>query len=299
MDSSSQIRQFGYTDVLGWSYSRYSTFSSCKRQYYYEKYAKYDVAGDLMQIRKLAQLTTVPLEIGNISHKILRTLLKRLQRTSVEIDPERFFDYAYREAYSIFRSKLFDEVYYGVREAIDFENEIYEPVRQALENFLRSERLPWLFEEALVTKDDWVIEPDGFGELRIDGLKAYCKVDFLFPIGDELHILDWKTGKEDFKKHHVQLRGYAYWAHYHFEKEYSLIETTVAHLLPTYNEHPQRINEYDIEDFSSVVRSQTEEMYAYCAEPELNIPLPKEEFRMTPHENFCKTCKFRELCDRR
>ena len=91
--SDAVIRQFGYTDVLGWSYSRYSTFSSCKRQYYYEKYAKYDVAGDLMQIRKLAQLTTVPLEIGNISHKILRTLLKRLQRTSAEIDLERFFDY--------------------------------------------------------------------------------------------------------------------------------------------------------------------------------------------------------------
>ena len=112
--------------MLGWSYSRYSTFQSCKRQYYYEKYAKYDVAGDLIQTRKLAQLTTVPLEIGNISHKILRTLLKRLQKTSAEIDPERFFDYAHREAFAIFRSKLFDEVYYGVRDEIDFENEIYE-----------------------------------------------------------------------------------------------------------------------------------------------------------------------------
>jgi hypothetical protein len=152
------------------------------------------VAGDLMQIRKLSQLTTVPLEIGNISHKILRTLLKRLQRTSAEIDPERFFDYAYREAHSIFRSKLFDEVYYGVRDEIDFENEIYEPVRAGLANFLQSERLQWLFEEALVTKDDWVIEPDGFGEFRIEGLKAYAKVDFIFPIGEELLILDWMTG---------------------------------------------------------------------------------------------------------
>jgi predicted RecB family nuclease len=257
------------------------------------------VAGDLIQIKKLAQLTTVPLEIGNISHKILRTLLKRLQRTSAEIDLEKFFDYAHREAYAIFRSKLFDEVYYRIRDEIDFENEIYEPVRAGLENFLRSERLEWLFEEALVTKADWVIEPDGFGEFRMEELKAYAKVDFIFPIGDELHILDWKTGKEDYKKHSIQLRGYAYWANFHLEKEYSQIDTTIAHLLPEYKENSQRINEYDIEDFSSVVRSQTEEMYGYCAEPELNIPLPKDEFRMTPHENFCKTCKFRELCDRR
>lgn len=297
--SEQVIRQFGYTDVLGWSYSRYSTFKSCKRQYYYEKYAKYDVAGDLMQIRKLAQLTNVPLEIGNITHKILQTLLRRLQKSDDDIDPERFFDYAHRVAESIFRSKLFDEVYYEAREAIDFENEIYEPVRQALENFLRSDRLRWIFEEALVTKDEWVIEPEGFGELRIEGLKAYCKVDFLFPIGDEMYILDWKTGKEDYKKHRVQLHGYAYWANYHFEKEFPLIEATVAHLLPVYKEHSQRINEFDVQEFSDVVKGQTEEMYGYCAEPELNIPLPKQEFPMTPHENFCKTCKFRELCDRR
>src|SRR5688572_9956879 len=143
-----------------------------------------------MQIRKLSQLTTVPLEIGNISHKILRTLLKRLQRTSAEIDIEKFFDYAHREAYAIFQSKLFDEVYYAVRDEIDFENEIYEPVRVGLANFLGSKRLEWIFEEALVTKDDWVIEPEGFGEFRMEDLKAYAKVDFIFPIGDELHILD-------------------------------------------------------------------------------------------------------------
>lgn len=297
--SERAVRQFGFTDALGWSYSRYATFQACKRQYFYEKYAKYDLEFDLLRIKTLSKLTTVPLEIGNISHKVLRTLLQRLQRSSDDIDLELFFDYAHREAYEIFRSKVFDEVYYGVREEIDFENEIYEPVRMALQNFLQSERLGWLFEEALVTRSEWIIEPPGFGELRIDGLKAYCKVDFAFPIGDEIHIVDWKTGKEDFPKHLTQLRGYAYWAHFHFEKSYPLIETTIAHLLPDYRERTQRINEYDIEDFSSIVRAQTEDMYQFCGEPDLNIPLPKQEFQMTPHENFCKTCKFRELCGRR
>jgi hypothetical protein len=292
------IRQFGYTDILGWSYSRYSAFQSCKRQYFYEKYAKYDLKESLLKIRALAELTSVPLEIGNISHKVLKTLFDRLRRTSEPIDEERFRDYAHREALAIFKSKTFDDIYYGKREEIDFESEIFEAVWAGLANLLQSDRLRWILEEALVTKDDWVIEPNGYGEFRIDGLKAYCKVDFTFPIGDELYIIDWKTGKEDYRKHSTQLRGYAYWANYHFEKDYSLIETTIAHLLPEYKEHSQRVNEYDIEDFSNVVRSQTEEMYHYCAEPELNIPLPKEEFKMTAHVNFCKTCKFRELCDR-
>ena len=298
MDEQPRIREFGYTDTLGWSYTRYTSFQSCKRQYFYDKYAKYDLQHNLLKIKALAQLTSVPLEIGNICHKLLKTLLDRLRRTSEPIDRERFFDYARREAASILKSKTFEDVHYGVRDEVDFETEIYAPVQMALENFLASDRLKWLFEEALVYKDDWIIEPHGFGEFRIDAMKAYCKVDFLFPIGDELYIIDWKTGKEDYRKHSIQLRGYAYWANFHLKKDYSLIETTIAHLLPEYKENSIRVNEYDIEDFSDVVKVQTEEMHRYCADAELNVPLPKEDFRMTDHVNFCKTCKYRELCGR-
>jgi hypothetical protein len=294
-----RIREFGFTDVLGWSYTRYTTFQSCKRQYFYDKYAKFDLDHNFVKIKALGQLTSVPLEIGSITHKLIKTLLDRLKRTSDPIDRDRFFDYSRREAESIFRTKDFEDLYYGTRERIDFETEIFEPVRMALENFLASERLQWIFEEALVYKDDWIIEPHGYGEFRIDKLKAYCKVDFLFPIGDELYIIDWKTGKEDYRKHFIQLRGYAYWANFHLQKDYSLIETTIAHLLPEYKERSIRVNEYDIEDFADVVKTQSEDMYRYCADIELNVPLAKEDFSMTEHLNFCKTCKYRELCDRR
>lgn len=292
------IREFGYTDTLGWSYTRYSTFQSCKRQYYFEKYAKYDLDNNLFKINSLKKLTTVPLEIGDTSHKLIKTLLDRLKRSAEKINVERFHDYARREAFTLFQSRTFEDVYYGSREEIDFETEIFEPVWKGMENLLRSDRMQWLFEEALVSKDDWIIEPPGYGEFRIDSLKAYCKVDFLFPIGDELHIIDWKTGKQDYRKHSTQLRGYAYWANFHLQKDYSLIETTIAHLLPEYKESSARLNEYDIEDFADVVRSQTDDMYAFCADAELNVPLSKDAFAMTEHVNFCKKCKFRELCER-
>jgi len=47
------------------------------------------------------------------------------------------------------------------------------------------------------------------------------------------------------------------------------------------------------------VKDQTDQMYEFCEVPELNIPLPKERFPMTQVVNFCKSCKYRELCDRR
>ena len=58
------------------------------------------------------------------------------------------------------------------------------------------------------------------------------------------------------------------------------------------------LNEYDLDDFTMRVREQTDAMHEYCEVPELNIPLPKEKFEMTPLVNFCKTCRYRELCER-
>jgi hypothetical protein len=295
-----QLRRFEFTDILGWSYSRFATFQQCKRKYFYEYYAKRDIE-NVAKIRVLRELTTVPLEVGNISHKLIQTLLKRLQKTSEEIDLEKFYDYAQRTTMDICREKVFEDVYYQKRDRIDFETEIFGQVSQAMKNFLTSERLQWLFEEALVTNADWIVELDDrskYGECRINDLKAYCKVDFMFPIDEGLHIIDWKTGKEDYAKHSLQLRGYAGWANFQFGTDYSLIRTTIAYLLPEYNETSVVLNEYDIDDFARQVKEQTDLMYEFCEVPELNIPLPKERFEMTQVVNFCKSCKYRELCDR-
>ena len=295
-----RLRKFEFTDILGWSYSRYATFQQCKRKYYYEYYRKRDIA-NLSKIAALKELTTVPLEIGNISHKLIQALLSRLQKSADVIDREKFYDYARRLTHDVCGAKHFEDVHYGVRDSINFDTEIFEPVMVAMKNFLESDRLQWLFEEALVSKEDWIIEfeeNNRFGECRIDNQKAYCKVDFLFPVDGRLHIIDWKSGKEDYAKHSVQLRGYAGWANFQFGTDLSMISTTIAYLLPEYKETTVVLNEYDIDDFAMRVREQTDAMHEYCEVPELNIPFPKERFELTPLANFCKTCKYRELCQR-
>ena len=297
---AAKLRAFEYTEVLGWSYSRYDTFEQCKRMYYYQYYGKRDMEHDIHKINFLKNLTSLPLEIGSITHNVIQRLLKRLQKTDDPINLEKFFDYAEKETLNTCSQKNFEELYYKQRDSIDFKLEVYTEVSKALENFLQSDRMQWLLEEALAYKDEWLIEfaNDYYGECRIDKLKAYCKVDFMFPIEDELHIIDWKTGKEDYRKHSTQLHGYAGWANFHFDKDFTEIKTTIAYLLPEYKEKSVEITEFHIDDFTERVRSQTDEMYSYCSEPELNIPLTKEMFKMTPSVNFCKYCKFRELCDR-
>ena len=295
-----QLKRYPYTDILGWSYSRYDTFKQCKRKYYYTYYGKYDL-DNFYKINKLKGLTTVPLEIGNVTHKLIQTILRRIRQSFEPIDHDKLYDYAKRQTFIICETKTFEDIYYQKRSQIDVENEIFGPVADALMNLVTSPRMDWMFEEALLSKDDWIIELSDehkYGECRIDDLKAYCKVDFMFPIDDELHIIDWKTGKPSYAKHATQLRGYAGWAICQFDVPLEQVKTTVAHLLPEYTENELTFNEYDLEQFVSDVRSQTDEMYSYCEVFETNKPKRKDEFPMTQHVNFCKTCQFRELCDR-
>lgn len=297
------MRNFEYTKILGWSVSRYDTFSTCRRQYYYQYYGKFDREYTQLEINVLKNLTTLPLEIGNVTHGVFATLLNRIKKTSEAIDEERFFEFARNAAREKTARKEFAETYYGDLRKIDVETDVIPRVELSLANFLASERFKWLFNEAASSKDRWIVEPPGFGECRIDGLKVYCKVDFLFPVADKLVILDWKTGKptvpragEALDKHAQQLRGYMIWTHFQFDQDYAKIQPIVAYLVPEYSEREVALSEFDIGEFSTIIRTQTDEMYAFCEDVEENIPKPKYEFEMTTNSSACRYCNFRELC---
>lgn len=296
------IRKFEFTPILGWSVSRWDTFSACRRQYYYQYYTKVEGGRDrenFLTLKALKDLTSIPLEIGNVTHKIIEILLKRMQKTTKPIDMRRFDDFVRENTKRIVESKNFSEIYYEELEAIDPQVQILPKVSEALKNLLGGGRIEWLAEKAVESKDQWIIDPEGYGECRIGGQKAYCKVDFMFPVGDELHILDWKTGKKDDKKHGRQLRGYVTWAYFHFGVAAEKIVPTVAYLIPEYKERSIKVNEFDVEAFAEQIREETEEMYDYCEDIEQNTPLAKSEFPMTENLKLCSFCNFRELCGRR
>ena len=289
------LKKFDFTSILGWSVSRYDLFQTCKRKYYYNYYAKYDPFIPRQKIDQLKSMTSIPLEVGNIVHDVNKVLLERLKKTEQEIDKERFFDYIRRKTADYCNSKQFAEIYYGEIDNLNMP-EITDKVQASLGNFLNSDRFEWLFDVALKTKGIWIIEPPGYGETRIDGMKAYCKVDFLFPVEDMLYIIDWKTGKADPDKHKKQLIGYTTWASFHFNHEPDKIYPIVAYLFPKYNELNVEVNEFDIEEFSNRVKEETDEMYEFCSVVEENIPKDKEIFSKTTFTRLCDYCNFRGLC---
>lgn len=289
------IKRFGFTPILGWSVSRYDKFLSCKRRYYYDYYAKYDKVYQRKQIEKLKKLTSIPLEIGNTVHQVIKVLLDRLLKSEEVVNVARFLDFTKRKTEENCCSKTFAEVYYNEVNGINAD-ELLDKVQDALNNFLKSERYNWLTTKALSNKTDWIIEPPGYGEARLSGMKIYCKVDFLFPVGDAIYIIDWKTGKRDEEKHKKQLLGYVSWASFHLDKDPIKIIPTIAYLKPSYEEVQMKFNEYDIQNFAIQIKEETEEMYSLCSNIEENIPRDKEEFTKTTNIKVCDYCNYRELC---
>jgi CRISPR/Cas system-associated exonuclease Cas4 (RecB family) len=240
-------------------------------------------------------MTSVPLETGNIVHDVLEAFLRRLQKSDSNIDEKKFFSYARQKLEEYFTRKTFIEVYYKRVESIDIEA-AYSRVEICLNNFMQSPIYTWLFMKAMLNKEDWLIEPEGYGETRLNNLKAYCKMDFLFPVDGHIHILDWKTGKKDEYKHKKQLIGYAAAANANFNIPRKDIFPKIVYVHPVFEELEFSISESDFDDFFASVKTQTEEMQSFCANAEKNIPLPITSFPQTPSPGVCRNCNYQELC---
>ena len=291
-----EMKRYAYTPVLGWSFSRYETFSNCKRKYFYNYYGKHDTEFNIEKIEFLKGLTSIPFEIGTISHDVIEVVLKRLLKTTGPIDRKKFELYLEKHILTKL-AKNFFETYYGGLEKIELD-QLLDKTKRCLKNFLASNRFEWIRDIAIVEKDNWLIEPPGYGESRLDEMKLYCKVDFLTPLDGKIVILDWKTGKKNEEKHSKQLVGYASWALHNMDMEAPEIEPIMVYLFPEYDEITINVNEHNLKEYKEIMIMQTREMYSYCSDYEENQPLAKEEFPMVEDTKSCKYCNYKELCGR-
>ncbi len=290
-----EYKKYPFSSIPGWSISRYETFDKCKRQYYYQYYSKHvkDVPG--YKINKLKNLTSEPLESGKVVHDVIEKFLERLRKSTSDINTEKFYKYAYSLLENRFSKNTFLETYYNFKEKPDYEKS-WNRVKKCLDNFIKSPVYNWIFMKAVTNREDWLIEPGGYGETRLNGIKAYCKMDFLFPVDGEVFILDWKTGKKDEYKHTQQLLGYAAATSNNFNIPEEKISPSIVYLYPEFSELVVDITKGKLDSFFKTIQQQYNEILSYCSDPENNIPLNIENFQGSPSPYLCRNCKFQEIC---
>ena len=288
------MKKFPFTSILGWSSSRYDVFSTCKRKYYYRYYAKHDMDFALDQINRLKQLTTIPLTVGSIAHDVIETLLKRLQKSDADIDASRLKGHIAKMVEDTIQKSEFFEIYYQKQEELDKESMV-EAIYKCLQLFIESDRYAWINQQPMEQRHQWVIEPPGFGETRINDLKAYCKVDCMIPTEEGVFIFDWKTGKNDVVKHRKQLIGYSLYAHNNFGHPEKDIRAFVVYLKGVFDEAELELQEGEVKQFYVTLANDTTEMQSYCTDVNKNTPRRKDEFEMID-SGLCAYCEFKELC---
>ena len=289
------IKSYPFTSILGWSASRYDTFNYCKRRYYYSYYAKFDQDIGKELIAKFKSMTSAALEVGIITHDIISAILQRVAKSTDPIDQNRLEAKVKIAVEETLRNKVMMEYFYGQRGEVRFD-ELFEPVMQSVTNFLNSDRFAWASGLDDSLRKLWVIEPEGFGETRLGGLKAYCKVDFMLFDGGKVYVLDWKTGKPDALKYTRQMIGYSLYAKEVTGLDLDHIQPTLAFLRDEYAEIAVEVKESDAAKFQEQVKLESQEMFDMTIDRDGNIPKEKSEFPMTENYMRCKLCEFRRLC---
>ncbi len=289
-------RKYLFTPILGWSVSRYEKFETCKRQYWYDYYAKkYDKEVSPQKLDFLKSLTSTHLEIGNLVHDAIAVQLHRLKKNAPPQDTSEVLNYSRYMVDRAILSKTFLEVYYKQHEQIDADD-LKDRVETCLKNLFQSHWYKWLAEDVSHQRSGWIIEPNDFGEVRINGLKAYCKVDFLFPTAEgNLYILDWKTGKIDREKHRRQMTGYVLYGKDIFNVVATQVKPVVVYLSGSCEELEHSFTQSDLDEFAEQIHRETQEMYQYCENIEENIPKPKDFFPKQARR-LCAYCNYQELC---
>ena len=228
---------------------------------------------------------------------VLAAVLKRLLTRREPIDQDRFRVYVSKAIEKELKAcSGLVEVYYGEREPVAAPD-LQPSVLACMVPFLDSDRYRWL-QEQLGEDPPFLIEPPGYGEARLQGLKIYAKVDALLQTPTETVILDWKSGRKDPVKHLRQLVGYAAWAEHTLPVEAGRIRCIAAYLQPTYAEVEAQPSRAELDALATEVGGEIAQMLLLCADPERNLPLEKEAFPLTENLGFCRHCAFRELCDR-
>jgi hypothetical protein len=291
------LKKYPFSSILGWSASRYDSLNYCKRRYFYNYYSKYDREHGKDLISKLRAMPNLALETGSIAHDIIARIIKKIAASKKPVSTDHIEQAVRKMAQESLSSKAMMEVYYGERPNIATE-ELTEPVLSAITHLLDSERYQWILQMSNEPDASWIIEPEGYGETRIGGLKAYCKVDFLVYDGDTVHVLDWKTGKKDPNKYIRQMTGYSLFASEALSMPAEKIITSLAFLKDGYHEETLQLGDGDLKSFTNQVKNETEEMYQLTIDLEHNIPKGISEFPMTESTSRCAYCEFRQLCKR-
>lgn len=303
--------------VFSWSFSAAEDFEQCRRRRYWSKYAMWGgweaAASDEQKTAyRLNKMDNRWGLMGQAAERAIMWVLKEHQ-AGVKITAEQAWNTVARPFLTQKWSESLEgkwkqkpkqfcclrEHYY---EQLDDDNaakrEIADQVKLCIENFITI-FLP-RFAEIDAAQEIRIATPEMSGDSEhfvYEGVKVYAIPDYVYRVGDQVHIHDWKAGRMKPEQHRLQLATYALWAIVKYGAKPQNIFLYVEYLKEG-KVLPFQLTAEEMEETRTFLGESVGEMSEYLVDfdRERNEAAPKEEWELTLDSSSCRQCNFYELC---
>ncbi len=304
------------TNEFAFSWSRQKIFYECPRKLYWQYYGSWngwsdDASHDAKLAYRLKNLKNLSMLVGETFHEELAEILRRrpARPTGVPVqqlkaDMERRLLRRLRESRnadwerygSPKRYTILFEDYYQAGVTEQMQSEAIATIHRCVDGLAGSgfgRRAFAVPKERLRYIDQPNVEDK---RTVIDGLVLYASPDLIVE-GKKggLHIVDWKTGKP-YDPNVAQLAVYGIFVK---EKFGMPLERLTAHLIYlSTGDHLEQNVVDGVQEAERVIATYVNDVQGRLTDPQANLAGDIEHFPMTEDRRRCRTCNFRELCDR-
>jgi hypothetical protein len=301
-----------FRNEFSWSVSRDALFRECSRKYYYNYYGSWG-GWDKNHPDKTTRTLYVLKNLqnrwqwkGSTVHHEIERVLTELTSTGVLTPEEKSKKRVTEMMRSDFRysrdglywqkdgslrnvTALYEHEYKtGIPD--DIWKQTHDEAVQCLESFFRSEVLEDI--KKLPKEKIISIESMTASAFSFNPEKVFVKLDLAYLKGDNVEIVDWKTGAGESDR--LQFLVYTIFAVEELEVPVEQISLTEYNLL---GEGPRahRFSTLEMNDAVDYINNSIAGMKSLLRDPQENIAV-MTDFPRTKNERLCETCSFRKIC---
>lgn len=295
---------------FSWSVSRDRLFRGCPRAYYYHYYGSWGgwergAAPDVRELYVLKQLETRHQWVGHAVHAVLEQVLRGLRdgRPLSRAEADRQLTGFMRNTFDGSRRGRYwrepktgglVEHEYGLPVTGDEWRTLHAEAGRALAGAFD---LGLLDRVAAIGPADW-LAVEARDAFPLDGVPIWCVPDLAFREGDQVVIVDWKTGPPEppgaAGGAPFQLACYGLYARARLGARAETLHLGVAYLgLPEYRE--ASIDEAGLAAAEATLRASIAAMQARLVDRAADLARV-EDFPRTEDQRRCTRCPFRRPC---
>lgn len=310
----------GRATRYSWSHSRSAALKECPRRAFYEYYSEGEPED--RDCWKLKELTSLPMWAGSVVDFIITRALVEFQKSGSA--KEGLAEFGVRHYWrGLERSPQIAEAmrerprtkaerngepfrplqhhYYRLDLGREYEVSMAGRVASCLSNFEGSETYDRIRSAGAAA---WLPRTDSVPSFALQGHTIYTALDFAFRDGDDLHILDWKSGYEGERATESatrQLGVYALYGIYELKHPLDRIHTQAVWLQGSADWQPERPSKDGLRAIRDGIIAEVQAEHGLLDVREFpsrrrEYRANRESFPTKPSSRTCLNCKFREIC---